>query len=163
MQLVVRSLSLLAVAITAPSSAPAQGVTATTHVVITGGPRAGSYDTQATRAGCSMDVAGKGVFGVQISDSKGQPFKFNSVQLSVPKPSATGSSEFALMVAFGPIMKRTGEYNVDTRSTEKKPSGHGTVIVMGADGANPTAKFDATTADGIHIAGIVSCNSVVRP
>ena len=143
-------------------SAGAQAVTATAHVVITGGPKAGSYDTQTSRAGCTMGVAGKGIFGVQISDAKGLPDKFNAVQLTVPKPSATGSSEFALEIGFGSVMNRTVEYTVETRPTERKLTGKGRVSVLGGDGSTPTVNFDATTAAGIHLVGTVSCKRVMR-
>lgn len=163
MRYISRSFVTIACLFLAAQSAGAQAVTATTHVVITGGPKAGSYDTQTSLAGgCSMGVAGKGIFGVQISDRKSAPDKFNSVQLSVAKPSPTGSSEFMLEIGFGSVMNRTVEYTVETRPTERKLTGKGSVSVKGADAPTPTVSFDATTAAGIQVVGTVSCKSVMR-
>lgn len=157
----------LVVAVTALAAllalpAVGQDVTATAHVTITGGPRPGSYDLAVTRGGCSTGATGAGSFGTQVSDSKVGPEALGSVQLIVPTPSAAGSPELQLIVRIGSILKKTAEFNINTLHTAPKPLGAGTVKVAGVTGATPTATFDVTTADNVHLVGTVSCKSVTH-
>lgn len=132
------------------------------HLVITGGKNAGTHDATGTRAGCSANATGPGSFGNQLSDPKGPPGKFNSLQLVIPnaKAAAAGTSEFQLIVGFGPLMKRTAEYEVNTTATGKK-KGSGTVKLSDG-GTKAEVKIDATTADGVKISGTISCLTVTR-
>jgi hypothetical protein len=160
-----RSAALLAVAsLTASLAAPlrAQDVVETVHLVITGGVNAGAYDAQGLRAGCSAGAEGPNTWGNQLSSSQGDPKAFNSLQLSVPdaKGAAAGTSHFLLMVGFGPLMKRTATYTVETR-TNQKVTGKGTVTVKDA-GATATVTFTAETADGVKLTGTIDCKKVMR-
>jgi hypothetical protein len=134
--------------------------TATVHVVISGGPNAGTYDGTTDRGGCSAGLTGHGSWGNQFSLVKeNDPKKLNSVQLIVPsaKAAASGTHDFFLNVAFGRITARVAEYKVDPA----KKSGSGTVTV--ADhGATAVVTFDATTAAGVKLRGTIDCKSVVR-
>jgi hypothetical protein len=135
----------------------------TAHLVVTGGPNAGTYDSSTTRGGCTYGLAAPGAWGNQLSDPKDKdPKHFNSLQLIVPssKKAAAGTGEFFLMAGFGPLMHRGAEYKVETRPNEKK-SGSGTVTVMDK-GTTGTVKFDVKTADGIRLAGSIDCKSVIR-
>jgi len=162
MRLVSRIAPFLATGMLAAQSAGAQAVTATAHVVITGGTKPGTYDTQATRAGCSIGALGKGAFGTQISDPKGAADKFNGIQLTVPVPSAAGSTQFEMHVNFGSVLNRSADFSIVTLPNARKPGGKGTVQVQGIDGPAPSATFDVTTADGVHLVGTVNCNSIIR-
>ena len=152
--------SFSALLLLAPVSLFAAGATETVHVVITGGPNAGTYNATADRGGCSAGLTGPGTFGNQFSLPKEKdPKKLNSLQLIVPsaKSAASGTHDFYLMAGFGPLLHRAAEYVVDT----KKGKGSGTVTV--ADhGATAKVTFDAKTADGVRLAGSIDCNSVVR-
>ncbi|HEV8432068.1 MAG TPA: hypothetical protein VGR95_01560 [Thermoanaerobaculia bacterium] len=132
----------------------------TVHVVIDNGPNAGTYDGETDRGGCSAGLTGAGSWGNQFSLPKEQdPKKFNSLQLIVPdaKAAASGTHEFELHVGFGPILKRSAEYEILT----KKGKGSGTVTV--ADhGATAIVTFEGTTAAGVKMHGKIDCKSVLR-
>ena len=140
----------------------AQEVVETVHLVIAGGANAGAYDARGTRAGCSAGAEGPNTWGNQLSSSQGDPKAFNSLQLSVPdaKAAAAGTSQFLLVVGFGPLMKRTATYTVETRSNQKA-TGKGTVTVKDA-GATATVNFNAETADGVKLTGTIDCKTVTR-
>ena len=142
--------------------APGQEVLAVAHVVITGGPKPGTYDLSVAKGGCSAGATGAGSFGTQVSDSKVGPEALGSVQLIVPAPSAAGSPQMQLIVRIGSIMKKTAEFNINTLPATPKPIGKGIVKVAGVTGNTPVASFDVTTADNVHIVGTVSCKSIVR-
>jgi hypothetical protein len=157
-----RSLRVLAVLLVllAPVVLQAAGPTETIHVVITGGPNAGTYDGTTDRGGCSAGMTGPGSFGNQYSLVKeNNPKVLNSVQLIVPnaKEAAAGTHNFFLNVAFGRITARVAEYKIET----EKKSGSGTVTVDDK-GATAVVNFDATTAAGVKLKGTINCNSVTR-
>ena len=143
-----------------PFSLFAAEVKETVHLVITGGPNAGAYDGTTDRGGCSAGLTGPGSWGNQFSLPKEKdPRKFNSLQLSVPsaRAAAVGTHDFYLSVGFGPLLRRSAEYVVDTKSNK----GSGTVTV--ADhGSTATVKFDVKTAGGVKLAGTIDCHSVTR-
>lgn len=156
----------IAVALVALASAlPARAqVKETVHLVVTGGPNAGSWDATSERGGCSYGLAGAGTWGNQLSDPKDKdPKHFNSLQLIVPnaKAAAAGSHEFFLMVGFGPLLNRGAEYKVETRPSEAKRSGSGTVTVVD-QGTTGKVTFSATTAEGVKLEGTIDCKSVAR-
>ena len=159
------SFARLAVATTALFlAAPALGgdVKEIVHLVVAGGPKAGTYDASSERGGCSAGLTGPGSWGNQLSNPKDKdPAKFNSLQLIVPdaKAAASGTDRFFLMVGFGPLSGRSAEYTVDTR--EKPGKGSGTVTVKDK-GATAAVEFDVKTADGIGLKGTIECKSVVR-
>jgi hypothetical protein len=142
----------------------AADVKETVHIVITGGPNAGTYDASTDRGGCSAGMAGLGSWGNQLSQPKEKdPKKFNSLQLIVPdaKKAASGTKEFFINVGFGPLMKRAAEYKVETRQREPHQLGSGTVTVMD-HGTTGMVHFDVTTADKVHMVGTIDCKSVLR-
>lgn len=160
-----RRVALIGIAaLTASFAVPvrAQDVVETVHLVITGGANAGAYDAQGMRAGCSAGAEGPNTWGNQLSSPQGDPKAFNSLQLSVPdaKGAAAGTSRFLLVVGFGPLMKRTATYTVETRANQKA-AGKGTVTVKDA-GATATVNFTAETADGVKLTGTIDCKKVTR-
>lgn len=160
-----RFVALIAVASLTASfavSLRAQEVVETVHLVVAGGANAGTFDTQGTRAGCSAGAEGPNTWGNQLSSTQGDPKAFNSLQLSVPdaKGAASGTSRFLLVVGFGPLMKRTATYTVETRA-DKTAAGKGTVTVKDA-GATATVNFNAETADGVKLTGTIDCKKVTR-
>lgn len=145
-----------------PGRLTAQGVVETVHLVITGGQNAGTYDAQGTRAGCSAGAEGPNTWGNQLSSTQGDPKAFNSLQLSLPdaKRASAGTPQFMIAVGFGPLMKRTATYTVETRPGQKQ-AGKGLVTVKDA-GATATVTFNAETADGVKLAGQINCQKVTR-
>ena len=146
------------------STASADAVVETVHVVITGGKNAGTWDASTERGGCSAGLTGAGSWGNQFSLTKEKdPAKFNSLQLIVPdaKKAASGSKEFLLIAAFGPLMQRSAEYTVETRSAEPKKTGSGTVTVQDK-GATALVSFNVTTAAGVKLEGTIDCKTVIR-
>jgi hypothetical protein len=135
----------------------------TVHLVVTGGPNAGTYDASSDRGGCSYGLAAPGAWGNQLSNPKDKdPKHFNSLQLIVPnaKGAARGTKDFLLVVGFGPLLHRGAEYKVETRAGQAK-SGSGTVSVIDK-GATGTVSFDATAAGGVKLHGTIDCRSVIR-
>jgi hypothetical protein len=78
--------------------------------------------------------------------------------LSVPdaKAAAGGTSQFLLAIGFGPLMKRTTTYTIETRAG-KPGSGNGTVTIKDAG-----ATANAETADGVKLTGTIDCKKVTR-
>lgn len=138
-------------------------VVETVHLVIAGGPNAGTYDASTEKGGCSYGLAGPGSWGNQLSAPKDKdPKHFNSLELIVPdaKKAAGGAKDFYLKVGFGPLMHRGAEYEVETRAGQKQ-SGSGTVTVLD-HGTTGNVKFDVMTAGKVHMTGAIDCKSVVR-
>jgi hypothetical protein len=155
-----RLLRSLAVLLILATPVFAADTTETVHVVITGGPHAGTYDGTTDRGGCSAGFTGKGSWGNQFSlVRENDPKKLNSLQLIVPdaKAAASGTHNFFLNVAFGRITARVAEYKVET----DKKSGEGTVTVTDK-GATAEVTFDAKTAAGVRLQGTIDCKSVSR-
>jgi len=142
----------------------AADVKETVHLVVTGGPNAGTYDATTDRGGCTYGFTGKGSWGNQLSQPKEKdPRKFNSLQLIVPdtKKAATGTHEFYINVGFGPLMKRAAEYKVETRTGEPKHTGSGTITVIDRKTTGQVL-FDVKTAEGVKLNGTIDCKSVMR-
>jgi hypothetical protein len=142
--------------------APSAQAQAKAHLVVIGGPKAGQYDASATSGGCSSGAVGKGAFGVQLGNPKGEADRFNSVQLVVPSPFASGSSAFLLQIGFGPLRHSTVLYTVETRPGQPKMAGSGTVTVTDDGGSNASVTFEVTAADGTMLSGTVTCQGVTR-
>jgi hypothetical protein len=153
-----------AVILTATASFAAEPVKETVHLVISGGPNAGTYDASSDRGGCTYGFIGKGSWGNQLSQPKEKdPKKFNSLQLIVPdtKKAAAGTHEFFISIGFGPLMKRAAQYDVETRPSEAKKHGSGTVTVFDKQTTGQVL-FDVKTADGVRLNGTIDCKSVAR-
>ena len=163
------ALTTLAASIHAASAAskppgPGASLKETVHLVVAGGPSAGTYDATTDRGGCTYGFAGPGSWGNQLSSSKDQdPKHFNSLQLIVPdaKKAAAGTSEFYLKIGFGPLLHRGAEYEVETRVGQPKKRGSGKLTVVDK-GTTGTVTFNAKTADGVQLTGTIDCKSVAR-
>jgi hypothetical protein len=157
-------LSSLSMAAPAIGGAAESSIRETVRVVVTGGPHAGRYDATGTRGGCSAGLNGPGSWGSQLAELTDQdPTHLNGLQLIVPnrRVAASGSKELLLTVAFGPLLKRSGEYRVDTRKGVKQTLGSGVVTVIDG-GTTGQASFRATTDDGIQLEGTIDCKTVIR-
>ena len=135
----------------------------TVHLKVTGGKNAGVYGASTERGGCSYGLSGPGSWGNQLSQPKDKdPKHFNSLQLIVPdsKAAKSGAKDFFLSVGFGPLLSRSAEYKVESRSGQKK-TGSGVVTVIDK-GTTGTVTFNATTSDGVKLEGTIDCKSVMR-
>lgn len=152
---------LLVLATSAAFALPARAQTRA-HLVIDGGNRSGQYDASASGTNCATGGNGKGSFAVQFSNQKTDLDRFNSVQLVVPTPFATGSNNFLLVLGFGPTKRPTLVYTIETRIGQPRAFGSGTVAVTddGADSASVT--FDVSAADGTRMTGTISCKGINR-
>ena len=158
------SLATVAMLMTGSSITYADDIVETVHMVITGGPNAGTFDASSDKGGCSAGLTGPGSWGNQLSSPKDKdPAKFNSLQLIVPdaKKAAAGSKEFYLKVGFGPLMARSAEYAVETRAAEPKKTGSG-IVTIEDKGATAKVTFAMTTAAGVKLEGTIDCKQVAR-
>ncbi len=145
-------------------TADAGAVVETVHLVVTGGPHAGTWEASSEKGGCSAGLTGPGSWGNQISQPKqNDPAKFNSLQLIVPdaKKAALGGKEFMILFRFGSLMGKNTEYTIETRPAEATKKGSGTVTI---DDKGATAKvgFDVVSSEGYQFVGSIDCNSVIR-
>jgi hypothetical protein len=141
-------------------TADAGAVVETVHLVVTGGPHAGTWEASSEKGGCSAGLTGPGSWGNQISQPKeNDPAKFNSLQLIVPD--AKKAEEFMILFRFGPLMAQNTQYTIETRPAEAMKKGSGTVTI---DDKGATAKvgFDVVSSDGYKFVGSIDCNSVIR-
>jgi hypothetical protein len=141
----------------------AQAVTESVHVVITGGPMAGTYDATTTKGGCSTGANGPGSWGNAFSNVKAGPKEIGALSLIVPdaKAAAAGTKQFMMQLRLGSILSKNVSYTIETRPTEKTPEGQGTVTVSDA-GATGKVTIDGKTKDGIGVTAAIDCKAVVR-
>lgn len=148
----------------AADPAAANAPKGTVHLVVSGGPLAGTYDAKMTDGGCSYGLTGAGSWGNQFSTSTNDPKAFTSLQLIVPdaKAAARGTSAFQMTAGFGPLFgKGSTSYDVNTRADASTKTGSGTVTVDDK-GSTGHVMFDAKTADGVGLKGTIECASVMR-
>jgi hypothetical protein len=142
---------------------PTAGGTATTiHLVVGGGPHAGTYDVKSDDMTCTYGFAGKGSWGNQYSVTGKKANEFSSLQLIVPdtKDAADGTDEFLLTAAFGELMQPSySDHTINT--TKDKKEGSGTITV---DDKGKTGKvtFKGKAGDGTPLEGTIDCHQLMR-
>lgn len=147
------------------------GATATTiHLVIQGGPHAGTYDAKSSDITCSYGFAGKGAWGNQYSVTGKKPAEFSSLQLIVPnaKAASAGTDKFLMTVAFGELMKPGySEHTINTGATltgqsqDVKDEGSGTLTVEDK-GTTGKVTFKGKTKDDVRLEGTIDCHQLLR-
>jgi hypothetical protein len=142
------------------------GGTATTiHLVVAGGPHAGTYDAKSGEITCSQGIAGKGVWGNQYSVTGKKPNEFSSLQLIVPdtKDAADGTDRFLLTVGFGELFQPGySDHTINTQSDRSdKKEGTGTVKVDD-QGKSGKVTFKGKTPDGVSLEGTIDCHQLMR-
>jgi hypothetical protein len=145
-------------------TAHAGAVVETVHLVVTGGPNAGTWEASSDKGGCSTGLTGPGSWGNQFSQPKQKdPAKFNSLQLIVPdaKKAAAGGKEFFILFRFGPLIAKNTEYTIETRHAEASKKGSGSVTIDDK-GATAKVSFNVVSAEGYKFVGTINCQSVVR-
>jgi hypothetical protein len=144
---------------------PSSGGTATTiHLVIGGGPHAGTYDAKSSNITCSYGFAGPGSWGNQYSVTGKKPAEFSSLQLIVPdtKDAADGTDKFLLTVGFGELMQPGySEHTINTSVGSSSKEGSGTISV---DDRGQTGKvsFKGRTKDDVTLEGTIDCHQLMR-
>lgn len=132
--------------------------TATVHVVVTGGPHAGTYDAVCNTACCSYEIAGDNVFGNQYSETGKKPNELSSVQLVVEDVAGNKSTnEFLMTVSFGDMLKDMVSYTINTQ--KGKGEGSGTLDLRYANNQG-TVQIKGKTKDGIGLEVTLNCNKV---
>jgi hypothetical protein len=147
------------------------GGTATTiHLVVSGGPHAGTYDAKSDDITCTYGFAGKGSWGNQYSVQGKPGNEFSSLQLIVPdtKDAADGTDKFLITVGFGDLLKPTwSEHTINTGASlgggsgDVKKEGSGTITV---DDKGKTGKvtFKGKTKDNVGLEGTIDCHQLMR-
>lgn len=147
------------------------GETATTiHLVVDGGPHAGTYDAKSSDLTCTYGFAGKGSWGNQYSVMGKPANEFSSLQLIVPdaKDAADGTDKFIITVGFGELMKPSwSEHTINTgaslsgASDEGKKEGSGTITVEDR-GKTGKVSFKGKTKDNVGLEGTIDCHQLMR-
>ncbi|MGI8818534.1 MAG: hypothetical protein ACR2HW_05265 [Gemmatimonadales bacterium] len=147
------------------------GGTATTiHLVVEGGPHAGTYDAKSSDLTCTYGFAGKGSWGNQYSVMGKPANEFSSLQLIVPdaKDAADGTDKFLITVGFGELMKPSwSEHTINTGATlhgvsdDVKKEGTGTITVQDK-GKTGKVTFKGKTKDNVGLEGTIDCQQLMR-
>jgi hypothetical protein len=150
---------------------PTGGGTATTiHLVVGGGPHAGTYDAKSNDLTCTYGFAGEGSWGNQYSVTGKKANEFSSLQLIVPdtKDAADGTDKFLITVGFGELMQPSwSEHTINTGaslgggSDNVKKEGSGTVTVEDK-GKTGKVTFKGKTKDNVTLDGTIDCHQVMR-
>ena len=153
----------------APAAAGGQPAT-TIHLVVGGGPHAGTYDVTSTDITCSYGFAGPGSWGNQYSVTDKPAGEFSSLQLIVPdtEDAADGTETFLLTAGFGSMLE-TGyaEHTIDTGaslgggSSNRPHQGSGTITVDDR-GQSGKVTFSGRTEDGVTLDGTIDCHRLMR-
>ena len=153
------------------STPKGSGGTATTiHLVIGGGPHAGTYDAKSDNLTCTYGFAGPGSWGNQYSVTGKSPKEFSSLQLIVPdtKDAADGTDKFLITAGFGELMKPGyTEYTINTGaslgggSDNVKKEGSGTITVEDK-GKSGKVTFKGKTKADVTLEGTIDCHQVMR-
>jgi hypothetical protein len=149
----------------------ATGEVATTiHLVVQGGPHAGTYDAKSSDITCSYGLAGKETWGNQYSVTGKKPTELSSVQLIVPnaKGAAGGTNKFLLTVGFGQLMQPGySEHTINTgasltgQSESGKDEGSGAITVEDKGTAGKVT-FKGKTKDDVGLEGTIDCHQLLR-
>jgi hypothetical protein len=146
------------------------GKATTIHLVVGGGPHAGTYDATSDNLTCTYGFAGPGSWGNQYSVTGKSPKEFSSLQLIVPdtKDAADGTDRFLITAAFGEMMKpEYTEYTINTgaslggSSDDVKKEGSGTITVEDKGKAGKVS-FKGKTKDNVTLDGSIDCHQVMR-
>jgi hypothetical protein len=153
------------------STPKGSGGTATTiHLVIGGGPHAGTYDAKSDNLTCTYGFAGPGSWGNQYSVTGKSPKEFSSLQLIVPdtKDAADGTDKFLITAGFGELMKPGyTEYTINTGaslgggSDNVKKEGSG-MITVEDKGKSGKVTFKGKTKADVTLEGTIDCHQVMR-
>jgi hypothetical protein len=142
----------------------ATGGTATTiHLVIGGGPHAGTYDAKSSDVTCTYGFAGPGSWGNQYSVTGKKPSEFSSLQLIVPdtKDAADGTDSFLLTVGFGELMKPGYSDHTINTSARGTKEGSGTITVDDRKTGGKVT-FKGKAGDGVTLEGTIDCHQMMR-
>jgi len=141
-----------------------QGGTATTiHLVIQGGPHAGTYDVKSSDLTCTYGFAGPGSWGNQYSVTGKNPNEFSSLQLIVPdaKDAADGTDKFLLTAGFGELMKAGYSEHAIKATADGESEGSGRVTVEDR-GQTGKVTFQGKTKDNVMLEGTIDCHQLMR-
>lgn len=151
-------------------AAPTGKAATTIHLVVQGGPHAGTYDARSSDITCSYGLAGEGAWGNQYSVTGKKPNEFSSLRLIVPnaKGAAGGTNRFLLTAAFGELMQPGySEHTINTGATltgeTENVTGEGSGTVTVEDkGKTGKVTFKGKTKDEVALDGTIDCHQVLR-
>jgi hypothetical protein len=138
------------------------GAATTIHLVIQGGPHAGTYDAASEDITCSYGIAGPKTWANQYSVTGKKPNEFSSLQLMVDgKDAADGTEEFLMTVGFGQLMKEG--YSEHLISTQKGSPQKGSGTLQVEDGKTEgKMTFKGKSEDGATLEGTINCHQLLR-
>ena len=148
----------------APRSSGAGPAATTIHLVIGGGPHAGTYDAKSSDITCTYGFAGPGSWGNQYSVTGKKPDEFSSLQLIVPdtKDAADGTDEFLMTVGFGELFQPGySEHVIDTQEKSSTKKGSGTITVDDRKTGGKVS-FKGKAQDGTTLEGTIDCHQMMR-
>ena len=146
------------------------GEATTIHLVVGGGPHAGTYDATSDALTCTYGFAGPGSWGNQYSVTGKSPKEFSSLQLIVPdtKDAADGTDRFLITAGFGDLLKPGyTEHTINTgaslggSSADVKKEGSGSITVKD-EGKSGKVTFKGKTKDNVTLEGTIDCHQVMR-
>ena len=151
------------------TAAPVDSGLGKVHLVVTGGPHAGSYDAVMHDGGCSANMGSGGSWTTQYTVETPDSSALSTLQIQIPDAVAAtkGTRAFHMTAGFGPSAAGQGEggtgtrYDVDTRAGAPRRGGTGSVTVTDW-GAAGRVTFQARTAAGVALNGTIDCNGVAR-
>jgi hypothetical protein len=137
------------------------------HVVLTGGPAAGTYSSAVDDPHCTLGLIGPGAWGVQWSIADAAAGQISSVQLVL---AAKGHEDdenamfkgtaLLLSVTVGSLMDGT-TFDVDDKTDDSQDKGSGSAQVQDS-GSAAVIHAIGTTKDGVKIDATVNCPTVSR-
>ena len=140
------------------SAEPAGGGATSMRVVLTGGPKPGSYDKQSADPTCTVGYAAAGGWGNaanDLDDTSG----LIGIDLVVPKPEAakSGTSDFMMTVYVDDRNDPKNQFTINPPSDR----GSGTATI---DDRGSTARVTVrgTTKEGVGVDATIECRQVLR-
>jgi hypothetical protein len=151
------------------STPKGSGGTATTiHLVIGGGPHAGTYDAKSDNLTCTYGFAGSGSWGNQYSVTDKKPNEFSSLQLIVPdtKDAADGTDRHddrRLRRAASARLHRVHHQHrgEPQRLVRRREEGSGTIAVEDR-GKSGKVTFKGKTKADVTLEGTIDCHQLMR-
>ena len=134
------------------------GSASSMRVVLTGGPKPGTYEKVSDEPTCTVGYASEGAWGNAASDLEDKSGLIG-IDLIVPKPQAAkgGTSEFMLTVYLDDRLDPANQFTVDP------PNGKGSGSVTIDDrGSTATVTARGRTPEGVEVDARIECGQIIR-
>lgn len=135
-----------------------RGAATSMRVVLTGGPKPGTYEKTSEDPTCTVGYASEGAWGNAASDLEDNSGLIG-IDLIVPKPEAAkaGTSEFMMAVYLDDRLDPDNQFVIDPKN------GKGTGMVIIDDrGGSGTVKARGRTPEGVDVDARIECRQILR-